>query len=292
MKIGLIDVDGHSGFPNLALMRLSAWHKEQGDSVEWWNGFCHYDRVYMSKVFTFTPDVDTVIDADEIIRGGTGYKNYGSLPNEIEKTAPDYSIYPGVDYAIGFLTRGCIRGCSWCIVPKKEGWIRPAATWEEIKRPDSRKIIFMDNNVLASDHGLQQIEAMGGQRVWVDFNQGLDARLITPETAALLARLKWIKFVRLSCDTAEMIPVIERAAAYMKEAGIAKSRFWAYMLVQDVEEANRRACALDKMGIEIFAHPYRDYNGGEPTEEQRRFARWVNRKPIFRSCTWEEFKKE
>ena len=150
----------------------------------------------------------------------------------------------------------------------------------------------MDNNVLACEHGFQQIEAMGGQRIWVDFNQGLDARLITPETAALLARLKWIKFVRLSCDTSEMLPVIERAAAYMKEAGIAKSRFWAYMLVQDVEEANRRACALDKMGIEIFDQPYRDYNGGEPTEEQRRFARWVNRKPIFRSCTWEKFKKE
>lgn len=292
MKIGLIDVDGHSGFPNLALMRLSAWHKGCGDHVEWWNGFCHYDRVYMSKVFTFTPDVDTVIDADEIIRGGTGYKNYGSLPDEIERTAPDYSIYPGVDYAIGFLTRGCIRRCPWCIVPQKEGQIRPAATWEEIKRPDSRKIIFMDNNVLASDHGIQQIEAMGGQRIWVDFNQGLDARLITPETAALLARLRWIKFVRVSCDTSEMLPVIERAVAYMKEAGIAKSRFWAYMLVQDTAEAEKRAMALSRMGVEPYAQPYRDYNGGEPTEEQRRFARWVNRKPIFRSCTWEEFKKE
>ena len=292
MKIGLIDVDGHSGFPNLALMRLSAWHKNRGDDVEWWNGFCRYDRIYMSKVFTFTPDVDTVINAAEIIRGGTGYKDYGSLPDEIERTAPDYSIYPGVDYAIGFLTRGCIRRCPWCIVPQKEGQIRPAATWEEIKRPDSRKIIFMDNNVLACEHGFQQIEAMGGQRIWVDFNQGLDARLITPETAALLARLKWIKFVRLSCDTSEMLPVIERAVAYMKEAGIAKSRFWAYMLVQDVEDANRRAIALSRMGVEIFAQPYRDYNGGEPTEEQRRFARWVNRKPIFRSCTWEKFKKE
>lgn len=78
MKIGLIDVDGHNGFPNLALMRLSAYHKANGDSVEWWNGFIHYDRVYMSKVFTFSPDIDTVINADEVIRGGTGYKDYGS----------------------------------------------------------------------------------------------------------------------------------------------------------------------------------------------------------------------
>lgn len=290
MRVGLIDVDGHGNFPNLALMRLSAWHKNQGDVVEWWNGFCHYDRVYMSKVFTFTPDIETVIDADEIVRGGTGYKDYGSLPPEIEATPPDYSIYPGVDYAIGFLTRGCIRNCPWCIVPKKEGRIRPAATWEEIKRPDSSKIIFMDNNVLASDHGLRQIEDMGGKKVWVDFNQGLDARLVTPETAKLLAGLRWIRFVRLSCDTMEMIPVIERAVEYMKEAGIAKSRFWAYMLVQDVEEAERRAVALDKMGVTPFAQPYRDYDGGEPTEEQRHFANWVNKKSVFHSCEWKNFK--
>lgn len=88
----------------------------------------------------------------------------------------------------------------------------------------------------------------GGQKVWVDFNQGLDARLVTPETAALLARLRWIRFVRLSCDTAEMLPVIEQAVAYMKEAGIAKSRFWAYLLVQDVEDAKNRVTVLHRMG--------------------------------------------
>lgn len=291
MNIGLIDVDGHSGFPNLALMRLSAWHKGRGDHVEWWNGFCRYDRVYMSKVFTFTPDVDTVIDAGEVIRGGTGYKDYGSLPEEIENTAPDYSIYPAVNYAVGFLTRGCCRRCPWCIVPVKEGQIRPAAVWEEVKRPDSNRIIFMDNNVLASPHGLQQIKAMEGQKVWVDFNQGLDARLVTLETAALLARLRWIRFVRLSCDTTEMLPVIEQAVAYMKEAGIAKSRFWAYLLVQDVEDAKDRAVALKRMGVEPFAQPYRDYDGGEPTRAQKQLAHWVNQKSVFHSCTWEEFKK-
>ncbi len=291
MNIGLIDVDGHSGFPNLALMRLSAWHKGRGDHVEWWNGFCRYDRVYMSKVFTFTPDVDTVIDAGEVIRGGTGYKDYGSLPEEIENTAPDYSIYPAVNYAVGFLTRGCCRRCPWCIVPVKEGQIRPAAAWEEVKRPDSNRIIFMDNNVLASPHGLQQIKAMEGQKVWVDFNQGLDARLVTSEKAALLARLRWIRFVRLSCDTTEMLPVIEQAVAYMKEAGIAKSRFWAYLLVQDVEDAKDRAVALKRMGVEPFAQPYRDYDGGEPTQLQKQFAHWVNQKSVFHSCTWEEFKK-
>lgn len=289
MNIGLVDVDGHSRFPNLALMRLSAWHKARGDRVEWWDGLKTYDRVYMSKVFTFSSDVETVVRAGEVIRGGTGYKDYGSLPPEVEAMPPDYSIYPHCKHAIGFLTRGCIRSCPWCIVPRKEGRIRPAAAWRDIKRPSSRALVLLDNNVLACDFGLQQIEEMGHEPVWVDFNQGLDARLITPEVARLLARLRWIRFVRLSCDTTEMLPVIEQAAAYLREAGVAPSRLWCYMLVQDVEEAHRRALALDKLGITPFAQPYRDYDGGEPTAEQRRFARWVNAKQAFKSCKWEEF---
>lgn len=289
MRIGLIDVDGHSGFPNLALMRLSGYHKAKGDSVDWWDGFEHYDRVYMSKVFTFSPDIDTVIDADEIIQGGTGYKNYGSLPPEVEATYPDYSIYPNFKSAIGFLTRGCIRNCPWCIVPRKEGHIRLAATWQEIKRPDSREIVFMDNNVLACDHGIQQIEEMGSQPVWVDFNQGLDARLITPEVSKLLARLHWIRFVRMSCDTLPMLPVVIDAARNLVKAGIAPSRLWCYVLVQDVATAHKICTTLDMWGIRPFAQPYRDYDGGEPTEEQKHFARWVNCKQLFNSCTWAEY---
>lgn len=289
MKIGLIDVDGHNGHPNLALMRLSGYHKKIGDSVEWWNGFEHYDRVYMSKVFTFSNDVDTVIDADEIVRGGTGYKDYGSLPAKIEATYPDYSIYPNFKSAIGFLTRGCIRNCPWCIVPRKEGYIRPAATWQEIKRPDSREIVFMDNNVLACDHGLQQIEEMGNEKIWVDFNQGLDARLIDKDVAQLLARLRWIRFVRVSCDTLPMVPVVIEAAQKMADAGISRSRFWCYVLVQNVEQAHEIVTTLDKWGITPFAQPYRDYDGGEPTEEQKHFARWVNCKQLFKSCSWSEY---
>ena len=288
MRIGLVEVDGHE-FPNLALMRLSAWHKARGDTVEWWSGFEHYDRVYLSKVFTFTPDFSTVINAGEVITGGTGYKDYRSLPPEVEATAPDYSIYPNYTRAIGFLTRGCIRICPWCIVPRKEGYIHPASAWEQIKRPDSREIIFLDNNVLASDFGLEQIDRMGGQKIWVDFNQGLDARLITPETAKLLARLRWIRFVRMSCDTNAMLPVVEQAAAYLKEAGVAKSRLWAYVLVQDVADAHQRVETLRGMGVTPFAQPYPAYDGGEPTEEQRRFARWVNNKAAFNSCSWNDY---
>lgn len=291
MRIGLIAVDGRNSFPNLALMRLSNWHKQRGDTVEWWTGFTHYDRVYMSKVFTFTPDFDTVINAEEIITGGTGYKDFGSLPPEVEACPPDYTLYPNWKPAVGFLTRGCCRCCDFCIVPRKEGAVHPAATWKEIKRPDSREMVLLDNNVLASDYGLEQIDRMGREQVWVDFNQGLDARLITPEIAGMLARLHWIRLIRLACDTSEMLPVIRQATSYLKEAGVSQSRFWAYALVRDVEEAHRRVMALREMGVEPFAQPYRDYDGGEPTEEQKAFARWVNRKSLFKSCTWESYKK-
>ena len=296
MKIGLIDVDGHN-FPNLALMKISAWHKARGDSVEWYNPIVHgtgnmLDKIYMSKVFTFTEDYQYPLFAREIEKGGTGYKLYNkNLPDEMENTFPDYSIYPECDYAIGFLTRGCVRNCPWCIVPKKEGTIRPAATWQQIKRPDSRKIVFMDNNVLACPHGIEQIRELGNQKIWIDFNQALDARLISPEIAELLSKCRWIRFIRMACDTSEMLPVIERAIGYLIAAGISKSRFWAYALVQDADEAHDRIVQLRKMGVEPFAQPYRDFDGGEPTEEQKDLARWCNRKELFKSCSWEEYKR-
>ena len=113
-------------------------------------------------------------------------------------------------------------------------------------------MILLDNNVLASDHGLDQIDRMDREEVWVDFNQGLDARLITPEIARMLAKLHWIRFIRLACDTSGMLPVIRQATAYLKEVGISPCRFWAYALVQDVEEAHQRVQALWEMGVEPF----------------------------------------
>jgi radical SAM superfamily enzyme YgiQ (UPF0313 family) len=145
-KIGLIDVDGRH-FPNLALMKIAAYHKAIGDNVEWVNYLVRYDKVYASKVFTFTPDIDTVIQSDEIERGGTGYNISVTLPTDIENTQPDYSIYPNIVHAYGFLTRGCTRNCAWCIVPKKEGDIRPAGDIEEILQ-GRKSAILMDNNVL------------------------------------------------------------------------------------------------------------------------------------------------
>ena len=289
MLVGLHDSDG-GNFPNLALMKLSAWHKAQGDTVEWWMPMMEYDRVYSSKVFTFTPE-NPYLPADTI-KGGTGYGIYEDLPPEIDNLFPDYSIYPDCDYAIGFLTRGCIRKCPWCVVPRKEGHIRAYKTWREIKRPDSKDIVFMDNNALACQHGLDQMADMIGQDVRVDFNQGLDARLITPEVAEILGKLKWIRYIRMSADTDAMLDVVLEKARLLECYGVKPWRLFVYVLVQEIASAERRAVALRDIGANPFAQPYRDFtNGIEPTQEQRDLARWVNDKAIFKTVkSFSEYK--
>lgn len=289
-RIGLIDVDGHN-FPNLAIMKLSAWHKAQGDEAEWYEPLMpEYDKVYMSKVFTFSDDYPWAVNAKQIVRGGTGYGLYQDLPSEIEYTFPDYSLYPKHPYAIGFLTRGCIRKCPWCIVPKKEGYIHPVNTWDKIKRPDSRDIVFLDNNVLASEHGIAQIEDMIGKDVRIDFNQAIDARLVTPEIAKILSKVKWMKYIRFACDTSAMIPVMKQCVAYLAENGVKPYRIFAYTLIQDCDEALKRIEAMDALGVMPFAQPYRDFTKGyEPTEEQKRLARWCNMKAVHRTVKYEEY---
>lgn len=281
LRIGLHDSD-RTGFPNLALMKLSAYYKKVGANVEWWLPLKQYDRVFSSKVFTFTPEEQALPDCT--VKGGTGYGILDTLPEHIDTMFPDYGLYPECNHAIGFLTRGCIRNCQWCIVPKKEGGIRPYMDWRDIKRNDSRDIVFMDNNVLAHEHGLSQIQSMIGQDIRVDFNQGLDARLITKDTAEMLAKLKWIRFIRMSCDTDAMLPVVLDATRSLRYYGIKSWRIFVYLLVQDIKSAEYRAQRLRDAGVEVFAQPYRDFtNNIEPTQQQRDFARWVNRKEIFKS---------
>lgn len=292
MKVGLIDVDGHN-FPNFALMKLSAYHKQQGDTVEWYHPLVsgHCDRVYMSKVFTFTADYEYFIDADEVIKGGTGYKLYDvNLPEDVDCMFPDYSIYPQYDYAIGFLTRGCVRKCPWCVVPKKEGTLKPYCDWHNIRREDSNKIVFMDNNVLASEWGVEQIKSMIGENVRIDFNQGLDARLITDEIAEILSKVKWIRFIRLACDTSQMIPVIEEAVQKLGKYGIKPYRIFVYALIQDVNEAYQRIKALDQLGVEVFAQAYMDFDTSYVDPDHKRLARWCNHKAIHKTIKFEDYK--
>lgn len=287
-KIGLIDVDGHN-FPNLALMKLSAHHKQKGDFVEFAN-IGNYDKTYMSKVFTFTNDyTPTFAELGEVMKGGTAYNN-DKLPEEIEHIMPDYTLY-GVNKAYGFLTRGCPNKCGWCVVPSKEGKIRSNADITEFWN-GQKEAVLLDNNVLAHKHGLEQIEKIIDLGIKVDFNQGLDARLIAnnKSIAELLSRVKWSRYLRMACDTKSQMPFIEKALKNLNEFGFKNYRVFVYILVKDIEDAYERAKFLKDKGCSPFAQPYRDFeNNTEPTKEQKRFARWVNHKAIFKTIDYKNY---
>jgi len=287
MRIGLIGVDGHN-FPNYALMKIANYHRCEGDTVEWINHLERYDKVYQSKVFTFTPDNKTSIQADEIIKGGTGYKIYNNL--FCDDTEPDYSLYPQYQHAYGFLTRGCIRRCPWCVVPEKEGYIRPYRDIETVLQ-GRKTAVLMDNNVLASDHGLQQLEKIIDLKCKVDFNQGLDCRLVTDEIAQLLSKIKWIRFIRFACDTSSAVEPLIKTIEKLNRYGVKNYRIFVYILVKDVDDANKRCNILKKLGVNPFAQTYRDYDLKIlPTAEQKRFAWYVNQKAVFKSTEWENFR--
>ena len=315
MKIGLVDVDGHAKkkkwgatvYPNLALCKISRWHKQQGDVVEWAFPFAHYDRIYMAKVFNFSPDDLMCYDAEEIIRGGTGYDIKSQLPDEIDRLQPDYSIYPHIpnDTAYGFLTRGCPNKCPWCVVPRKEGRIRPYMDCDEIAIEGRTKLVLMDNNILAAgDYAVQQLEKIIERGYRVDFNQALDARLVTDEYARLLARIKWIdRRIRFGCDTKGQIQECERAISMINGYGY-RGEYFLYTMIggkSDFKESyerinywwkrNHEQRERHEPNIYPYAQPYRNPdNTHEPIPEwQKDMARWVNKHQRFQMTDFYNF---
>lgn len=287
-------------FPNLALMKISAWHKAKGDTVEWFVPLKRnmYDLVYSSSVFDFTPKPSSEYLPECAKRGGTGYGLYGKendLQPEIDSMFPDYSIYPKCDYAIGFLTRGCINKCSFCIVPKKEGYIRPYSTWQKIVRTDSKKIHFMDNNVLACRYGIEQMKELAQTNYMIDFNQGLDITLVDEEITEIISRIKWERYIRFSCDKEWQLPHFERVKALFEKYHIPLSKVFIYVLVQkDLENAERRARGLHNISksFHIFAQAERnELLGIKPNKEQLEFAQRYVYGRSYKKEGWAEYKK-
>jgi len=298
MKIGLHDAEkehfrGKKKFPNYALMKLSAYHKARGDSVEWWDSKQSFDRVYSSKTFNFTP-VNPSLPADAI-KGGTGYIDIPlrlCLSDEIDAMYPDYTIYPECDYAIGYITRGCPNHCRWCDVPLKEGQIRPYADWRNIIRPDTKKLVLMDNNILASEYGIRQLAELAGTDYRIDLNQGMDARLVTPDIAGIISSLKWMRFIRFSCDTLSQIDAIDSAVEMLGRRGIRPYRIFVYLLVtQNLADAAYRVERLKRYrGINLYAQPERNGRLGiSPGKMQMEFAQRYIYSGCYRKETWEEY---
>ena len=298
MKIGLHDAERDyfktgNKFPNYAIMKISAYHKSQGDHVEWWNPLEKYDRVYSSKVFDFTP-VDPYLPEDAM-RGGTGYRDLSvdnRLPDEIDYVFPDYSIYPECDYAIGYLTRGCPNKCRWCIVPKKEGGIQPYRSWRDLVRPDTDKLVLMDNNILSCEYGIGQLEILAGSGYRIDLNQGMDARLVDDRTASILSKIDWIMFIRFSCDQKAQIEPVKKAIESLGDHGVKPYRIFIYLLVtSDIGDAVNRVESLKGYkGINIYAQAERNERLGiMPNAAQLEFQQRYVYSGRYRIETWQEY---
>lgn len=295
MKVGLIDVDGHN-FPNLALMKISAWHKSQGDTVEWCLPLDHYDIVYQSKVFddTYSPDIDWIPMADKVIKGGTGYGMDNVLPDEIEHIYPDYSIYPELtkDTAFGFLTRGCPRGCKFCIVASKEG--RRSYKVADLKEfwQGQKHIELLDPNILACREHPDLLQQLIESKAWVNFNQGLDIRLTTEANILLLNRVK-VKEIHFAWDNPQddLRPYFERykEIAKHKPHGRYGTVYVLTNFGSTMEENLYRIYTLRDLGYDPYVMVYDKPNA---PKEIKDLQRWCNNRFIFRSCErFEDYKK-
>lgn len=299
MRIGLIDVDGHN-FPNLALMRISAYHKARGDSVEWWFGdLVYYDIVYMSKIFSdaYTKDVEEPMNAGKVIKGGTGYcislvngkevfdkKKNAELPPEVERMFPDYSIYPQYNFAVAMTSRGCPNGCEFCHVGPKEGRCSIKVANVSDFWNGQKHIKVLDPNITACREKRDLMAQYADTGAKINFNQGLDIRLLNDDDIADLNRMK-LKDVHFAWDRPEQ----DLRAKFERYASLAKhkphgSYGTVYVLTNfnsTLEQDLHRIYTLRELG---FDPDVRVYDKPNAPKEIKRLQRWCNNRVIFKSC--------
>ena len=289
MTIGMIDVDKYThktgkSFPNLALMKLSAWHKAHGDSVEMCFPLKRYDRVYASKVFTFTKDIDFAPQTDDLRRGGTGYfYPYGgeSLPTEVEHIMPDYSLYGITDTAYGFMSRGCPRGCNFCIVAKKEG--RVSRKVADLRKfwDGQRNIKLMGPNLTACTDWEDILGELAESRAYVDITQGVDIRMLNERKVEAINQLK-LKMIHFAWDgNDDLSPLFEKYAPMWRQRYRERRVYCLTNFNTTMEWNLHRIYTLRDLGYDPFVMVYDKPNA---PKDILRLQRWVNNKFIFYKC--------
>jgi len=312
MKIGLIDVDGHN-FPSIPLMKISAWHKQKGDEVAWYEPLIHgmgepLDVVYMSKVFgaEYTQDYPYHVNAKKIVKGGTGYfinvesgveifdhANHKNLNDEIEHMFPDYSIYPEhtKNTAYGFLTRGCCNNCDFCIVSKKEGRCskRVADLYEFWN--GQKFIKLLDPNILACKEHMYLLNQLSESGAFVDFTQGLDAKFVNDNNLEILNKIK-IKRIHFAFDTMKNEKKIVDGLKKVKEKlFVNENKMIVYILTNydtTFDQDIYRIKTVRELGYLPDVRIYRK-NSLPKNHILRHLQRWCNNRFVFKSCDFMDY---
>lgn len=282
-----MDVDSHN-YPNFALMKIASYHRSKGGVVEWTNPlFGKYDRIYKSKIFTFTPDDTTSYDC-EVVKGGTGYDIKSRLPKEIENhRGMDYSLYPQYPFSIQFFSRGCIRHCPFCLVHDKEGMIHPVEPVE--LNPKGEWIEVFDNNFFANPEWKSAIDYLMRQNQKVNLH-GVDVRIMNEEQAFWLNKLKLKNNIHIAWDLPN-IDLTEKLKEVVKY--INPNKLTCYVLVgfnSTIEQDLYRLNRLKELKITPFVQPYRDFNNErKPSQYEKDLARWANKLWFFKTCEFKDF---
>ena len=304
MIIWLVDYDGR--IENLALMRASTYHKQRGDKVILKRGDAYPelwdtpDLLYISCIFKWNGAAASRLAegwGDIALLGGTGVDIARQLPPEIATCPPDYSLY-GRDRAIGFISRGCIRNCPWCVVPRKEGKLHRVATAAEVVG-DHKEALLLDNNFLALDGHEADLKWLIEHRPAIDFNQGLDARLVTPTNAPLLARCNWLAGPRLALDFPGEKEPVKQAIDLLVDNGLRASQMTVFVLIgfSTLESDIERLLLCHEWGVNAYPMGFRDLDTGEEPARgwdrklYKKFRRLIIRLPQANSV-WSDFREE
>lgn len=296
MKVGIIQVDGK--YPNLALMQITAYHEKKGDQVEWYRGNLfseQYDKIYASKIFSFstTPELP-----EKAVIGGTGINFTNRLPEEISEQTPSYSLYPDCNFHIGFSMKGCRFNCKFCCVPQKEG--RPVSNSDIdgllINPNGGNRLMLLDNDFFGNPNWKTCIERIIELKLKVNFNQGLNIRIITQEQAEYLSQVNFSsssfsnKYVTFAWDRFFDRDRIMKGIEIVNKAGISNEHLQFFVLIgfdTTPSEDLERVMTLKNIGSLPFVMPY-----NKKDEYQKSFARWVNNRAIFNTVEWKDYNRK